>query len=191
MGVFYARSMEKCERGAQCAQRAVVFASRRCKKVLAIYEPRFIFTPFSLRVDGLPTQVTTELPGNEQQWAPSPWTTGEQAAVPGGGTSEFGASRTPLVRKLRSQSPRSQRRTGAAGAARRGRVSSSAPRATSSANATSPASKPPSGTTGAGRTATASAASSSSSASSPSPTRSARRSSATKARCRSASRRTT
>jgi hypothetical protein len=36
------------------------------KKVLAIYDPRFIFTPFSLRADGLPTQVTTELPGNEQ-----------------------------------------------------------------------------------------------------------------------------
>ena len=39
------------------------------------------------------------------------------------------------------------------------RVSSSAPRATNSANVTSPASRPPSGTTGAGRTATASAGS--------------------------------
>jgi hypothetical protein len=26
--------------------------------------------PFSLRVDGLPTQVTTELPGNEQAMGP-------------------------------------------------------------------------------------------------------------------------
>jgi hypothetical protein len=33
------------------------------KKVLAIFEGRFIFTPVSFRVDGLPSRVTTELPG--------------------------------------------------------------------------------------------------------------------------------
>jgi hypothetical protein len=42
------------------------------KKVLAIYEPRFIFTAASLRVDGLPTQVTTELPGSESTMGPEP-----------------------------------------------------------------------------------------------------------------------
>src|SRR5688572_33251129 len=45
----------------------VTVAERRddAKKVLAIYEPRFIFSAVSLWSDGLPTQVTTELPGNE------------------------------------------------------------------------------------------------------------------------------
>ena len=42
------------------------------QKVLAIYQPRFIFTPVSLRVEGLPTQVTTELPGNEWTWGSEP-----------------------------------------------------------------------------------------------------------------------
>src|SRR5688572_10669110 len=58
---------QKCERDdVSCScQAGVVGAASRGKKVLAIYDPRFIFTPLSLRADGLPTQVTTELPGNE------------------------------------------------------------------------------------------------------------------------------
>ena len=59
--------VEKCERDEQVLpfDLATECQLALVKKVLAIYEPRFIFTAASLRVDGLPTQVTTELPGNE------------------------------------------------------------------------------------------------------------------------------
>ena len=75
VGVFYARlrcrsvsataRLRACE-AASCSRRD------SAKKVLAIYEPRFIFTPLSLRADGLPTQVTTELPGNEPTMGSEP-----------------------------------------------------------------------------------------------------------------------
>jgi hypothetical protein len=60
-------AIQKCECADTVARGERMSFSLRggAKKVLAIYEPRFIFTPLSLRVDGLPTQVTTELPGNE------------------------------------------------------------------------------------------------------------------------------
>ena len=74
MDVFYAGppSSMRGRRYSRHVRVMVVYPRDGAKKVLAIYEPRFIFTAASLRVDGLPTQVTTELPGNESTLGPEP-----------------------------------------------------------------------------------------------------------------------
>ena len=66
--------VEKCERDEQVLPFDLATECRLAlvKKVLAIYDPRSIFTAASLRADGLPTQVTTELPGNESTKGPVP-----------------------------------------------------------------------------------------------------------------------
>src|SRR5689334_17233226 len=52
----------------------------------------FYIYALSSWAEGLSSPVTTELPGNNKQRAPCPWTptSGEKTDVSGGGTSEFG-----------------------------------------------------------------------------------------------------